>query len=141
MALTIHLSMESMDGEMKNVKEPQKDSSCVLDPTCSEHHGGCPNPWIMVPQVHNFLHQFHGELQRTIIAETVVPRHGCVKHVFGHCYNPWACQAGTHLFRSPTLFNAGTPPCTPSMCYTSRCNLVREEGYKVRLVSNKFILP
>jgi len=142
-AQTFHFSMESMDYEMNNSEEPQKDSCCVLQRNaCSKHHGKCPNPWIMVPQVHNFLHRFHGELQRKIIAETVVPPPGCIKHVFGHCYNPWECQDGGHPDQWSTLlaFDAGTQPCTPSTCYTSRCDLIREEGYKVRLILNKYVL-
>jgi hypothetical protein len=112
----------------------QDNTSCVLQHNkCKEHYENCPHVWIMVPQLHNFLHQLPGELQRMIIAETVVPQPQCIKHVFGHCYNPWECQDGAHTFDSVE------PRVTPSTCYTSKCQLVHEEGHKAFFQNNVFI--
>src|SRR5450432_3543833 len=122
-----------MDVEMTDVHSPQMNTSCVLQHNeCRNHQGKCPNPWIMIPQVHEFLHRLPGELQQLAITEAVVPqssRYKCIKHVFGHCINPWECKAGAHMYVPTTPFDSGMPPCTPSTCYTSRCQLFREEGY------------
>ncbi|PMD48558.1 hypothetical protein L207DRAFT_505586 [Hyaloscypha variabilis F] len=131
-----------MDTRKRSVDGLDEGRNCVLQRNaCSKHGGECPNSWIMVPQVHDFLHQFPGDLQQMIIAETVVPTARCIKQVFDHCYDPWTCQDGAHTYEfSPLLdFDSGMAPCTPSMCYTSRCELIRKEGYKAFFLNNVFI--
>jgi hypothetical protein len=119
---------------MTDVNTPRESTSCVLQhDKCGEHHGKCPNPWIIISEIHEFLHRLPGELQRLAIAETVVPQPQCIKHVFGHCYNPWECKAGTHPFDSVM------PAITPLTCYTSRCQLILEEGYKAFFRGNVFV--
>jgi hypothetical protein len=129
-----------MDTRKRSVDGLDEGRNCVLQRNaCSKHGRECPSSWIMVPQVHDFLHQFPGDLQQMIIAETVVPTARCIKQVFDHCYDPWTCQDGAHTYEfSPLLdFDSGMAPCTPSMCYTSRCELIRKEGYKVGSSSYK----
>lgn len=99
---------------------------------CSEHFGECPNP--MIPEGHDILHSFSAELQRMVIARVIIPEQQCIQHVFGHCFMPWACTAGTH-----TMQDSSMAPVTPSTCYTSRCQLVYDEGHKLFFQNNLFI--
>jgi hypothetical protein len=129
-----------MEIEMTDVHVSQQNTSCVLQHNkCRKHQGNCPNPWILNLQVHDFLHRLPGELQRTVITEAVVPQPKCIKHLFGHCHNPWECRAGAHTEESPTLFDSDMAPCTPSTCYTSRCQLIHSEGYRAFFQHNVFV--
>jgi hypothetical protein len=114
-----------------DIDTPRQKYNCVRE-KCRVHQGKCPNNWIMVPEVHDFLHRLPGELQRMVIAETVVPQPRCIKHVFGHCHNPWECKYAHPI-------NSASQAVLPSSCYTSICRLVHKEGYKAFFQNNVFV--
>lgn len=132
-------AMAKMDIERPDIHTPREEMSCVLrHRKCKKHHGRCPNPWIMRPPVHDFLHRLPGELQVKVITEIVMPQVHCIKHIFGHCHNPWECKDGAHTCDSATAAQ-DMPAVTPSTCYTSRCQLICEEGHKLFFQNNVFV--
>lgn len=123
-----------MEIQETEVHAAQNNSSCVLQRnSCREHHGLCLE--ILTPEHHDLIHRpgLPPELQSLIGAEIVVDQPQCIKYVFSHCYNPWGCKDGSHPF------GTARPRVTPSSCYTSKCQLVHEEGYKAFFHSSVFI--
>lgn len=125
-----------MEPTKKTIQSSRSGPGCSFqDNNCEEHlrrRDDCQACWVLVPQVHDFIHRLPGEVQRIVITELTTSSAPCINYYFDRCNNHWNCKAGTHR---PTR----RVKVTPRRRYTSRCQLIHEEGYKAFFQKNVFL--